>query len=215
MMMLPPADVEDKHAHAFIAHETGHQWWGNIVAWRSYRDQWLSEGFAEYSGILYAGKRDRERDKAAADLIREGREAAAQSSAYVARRRHRPLERHRAARAWTAAQYQQDARRVSGADLPEGRARPADAAFPDERSRHDERCGIRHDDDGLREQVPQRRRHHGAVRRGRRPALRQHAHRPQVPAARSELVLQPVGVQHRAAHATRWSTSSSPTPTDR
>ena len=23
MMMLPPADVEDKHAHAFIAHETG------------------------------------------------------------------------------------------------------------------------------------------------------------------------------------------------
>ena len=74
MMMLPPADVEDKHAHAFIAHETGHQWWGNIVAWRSYRDQWLSEGFAEYSGILYAGKRDREGAKAAADLIREGRE---------------------------------------------------------------------------------------------------------------------------------------------
>ena len=28
-------------------------WWGDIVAWRSYRDQWLSEGFAEYSGILY------------------------------------------------------------------------------------------------------------------------------------------------------------------
>ena len=74
MMMLPPADVEDKHAHAFIAHETGHQWWGNIVAWRSYRDQWLSEGFAEYSGILYAGKRDREGPKAAADLIKEGRE---------------------------------------------------------------------------------------------------------------------------------------------
>jgi hypothetical protein len=74
MMMLPPADVEDKHAHAFIAHETGHQWWGNIVAWRSYRDQWLSEGFAEYSGILYAGKRDREGAKAAADLIRESRE---------------------------------------------------------------------------------------------------------------------------------------------
>jgi len=74
MMMLAPVDIEDKHAHAFIAHETGHQWWGNIVAWRSYRDQWLSEGFAEYSGILYAGKRDREGPKAAADLIREGRE---------------------------------------------------------------------------------------------------------------------------------------------
>jgi hypothetical protein len=74
MMMLPPVDEPNKHAHAFIAHETGHQWWGNIVAWRSYRDQWLSEGFAEYSGILYAGKRDREGPKAAADLIKEGRE---------------------------------------------------------------------------------------------------------------------------------------------
>lgn len=75
MMMLPPADVEDKTTHAFIAHETAHQWWGNIVAWRSYRDQWLSEGFAEYSGILYAGKRDREGQKAAAELIRMAREA--------------------------------------------------------------------------------------------------------------------------------------------
>ena len=37
----------------FISHEGAHQWWGNIVGWRSYRDQWMSEGFAEYSGILY------------------------------------------------------------------------------------------------------------------------------------------------------------------
>jgi Peptidase family M1 domain len=44
--------------YQFIGHETAHQWWGNIVSWRSYRDQWLSEGFAEYSGILYAGARD-------------------------------------------------------------------------------------------------------------------------------------------------------------
>src|SRR5207244_13330477 len=44
--------------YKFIAHETAHQWWGGIVAWRSYRDQWLSEGFAEYSGILYTGVRD-------------------------------------------------------------------------------------------------------------------------------------------------------------
>jgi hypothetical protein len=75
MLMLPPAQRENKYTHAFIAHETAHQWWGNIVAWRSYRDQWLSEGFAEYSGLLYAGKRDREGPKAAADLIRELRES--------------------------------------------------------------------------------------------------------------------------------------------
>jgi len=75
LLMIPPVDRESKYTHAFIAHETAHQWWGNIVAWRSYRDQWLSEGFAEYSGILYAGRRDREGPKAAADLIRELRES--------------------------------------------------------------------------------------------------------------------------------------------
>ncbi|HET9528632.1 MAG TPA: M1 family aminopeptidase [Pyrinomonadaceae bacterium] len=58
MLMIPPTDRASKYTYSFIAHETAHQWWGNIVAWRSYRDQWLSEGFAEYSGILYTGLRD-------------------------------------------------------------------------------------------------------------------------------------------------------------
>ena len=58
MLMIPPTDRASKHTYRFIAHETAHQWWGNIVSWRSYRDQWLSEGFAEYSGILYTGLRD-------------------------------------------------------------------------------------------------------------------------------------------------------------
>ena len=58
LLMIPPADRASKYTYQFIAHETAHQWWGNIVAWRSYRDQWLSEGFAEYSGILYTGRRD-------------------------------------------------------------------------------------------------------------------------------------------------------------
>ncbi len=58
LLMIPAADRASKHTYSFIAHETAHQWWGGIVAWRSYRDQWLSEGFAEYSGILYTGVRD-------------------------------------------------------------------------------------------------------------------------------------------------------------
>ena len=57
LLMIPNADRASKYTYQFIAHETAHQWWGNIVAWRSYRDQWLSEGFAEYSGILYTGLR--------------------------------------------------------------------------------------------------------------------------------------------------------------
>jgi len=58
LLMIPNADRASKNTYAFIAHETAHQWWGGLVAWRSYRDQWLSEGFAEYSGILYTGIRD-------------------------------------------------------------------------------------------------------------------------------------------------------------
>jgi aminopeptidase N len=57
LLMIPPTDTANKYTYSFIAHETAHQWWGNIVAWRSYRDQWLSEGFAEYSGVLYTGVR--------------------------------------------------------------------------------------------------------------------------------------------------------------
>jgi hypothetical protein len=69
MLMIPPADRANKRTYSFIAHETAHQWWGNIVAWRSYRDQWLSEGFAEYSGILYTSRRDGR--GAAEDLLSE------------------------------------------------------------------------------------------------------------------------------------------------
>ena len=34
-------------------HETAHQWWGHVIGWTSYRDQWMSEGFSEFSTSLY------------------------------------------------------------------------------------------------------------------------------------------------------------------
>lgn len=34
-------------------HEVAHQWWGHSVGWSSYHDQWLSEGFAEFSAGLF------------------------------------------------------------------------------------------------------------------------------------------------------------------
>jgi hypothetical protein len=34
-------------------HEVAHQWWGHMVGWTSYRDQWISEGFAEFSASLF------------------------------------------------------------------------------------------------------------------------------------------------------------------
>jgi len=42
----------------FRAHEVSHQWWGHEVGWKSYHDQWLSEGFAQFSGNLYVQFRD-------------------------------------------------------------------------------------------------------------------------------------------------------------
>ena len=64
MLMIPKADLAQKRTFSFIAHETSHQWWGDLVLWRSYRDLWLSEGFAEYSGASYTGLRT----KAATEL---------------------------------------------------------------------------------------------------------------------------------------------------
>ncbi|HWZ32325.1 MAG TPA: M1 family aminopeptidase [Bryobacteraceae bacterium] len=34
-------------------HEVAHQWWGHMVGWATYRDQWLSEGFAEFSAGVF------------------------------------------------------------------------------------------------------------------------------------------------------------------
>ncbi|MGD0362280.1 MAG: carboxypeptidase regulatory-like domain-containing protein [Bryobacteraceae bacterium] len=34
-------------------HEVAHQWWGHMVGWASYHDQWLSEGFADFSAGLF------------------------------------------------------------------------------------------------------------------------------------------------------------------
>jgi hypothetical protein len=74
MLLLPYVEGIDEATRtvfAFLAHETSHQWWGNVVAWRSYRDQWLSEGFAEYSGMLYTGLR--QNPKALRDLLKRAR----------------------------------------------------------------------------------------------------------------------------------------------
>jgi hypothetical protein len=34
-------------------HEIAHQWWGHTVGFRGYRDQWMSEGFADASASLF------------------------------------------------------------------------------------------------------------------------------------------------------------------
>lgn len=34
------------------AHETAHQWWGDLITWTSYRDQWFSEGLSNYCALM-------------------------------------------------------------------------------------------------------------------------------------------------------------------
>lgn len=74
LLFLPTQGYSHTHEFAFVSHEVAHQWWGNVVGWRSYRDQWLSEGFAEYSGVLYTGFRLKNQDKEL-DLVEDMRES--------------------------------------------------------------------------------------------------------------------------------------------
>ena len=52
----------DAHGRLFFsdilyAHETAHQWWGNIVNAAGYHDEWLMEALADYSALLYLEKK--------------------------------------------------------------------------------------------------------------------------------------------------------------
>jgi hypothetical protein len=40
-------------------HEVAHQWWGNVVGWDAYRDQWIDEAIANYFALLYADTQKR------------------------------------------------------------------------------------------------------------------------------------------------------------
>jgi hypothetical protein len=47
--------MDDPHAYFKVVapHEVAHQWWGHAVGFNSYRDQWMSEGFADASASIY------------------------------------------------------------------------------------------------------------------------------------------------------------------
>jgi hypothetical protein len=44
-------------------HEVSHQWWGHMVGWASFHDQWLSEGFADFSAGLFLQATEKNSDK--------------------------------------------------------------------------------------------------------------------------------------------------------
>ncbi len=50
-----PAYSDDASGYYTVVapHEVAHQWWGHTVGFSSYRDQWMSEGFADMSASIY------------------------------------------------------------------------------------------------------------------------------------------------------------------
>ena len=57
-LALRMPEVEKIDSDCVIAHETAHQWWGDLVTWSGYRDQWIVEGLATYSSLLLLESQD-------------------------------------------------------------------------------------------------------------------------------------------------------------
>ena len=71
---------------AFRAHEVAHQWWGHLVGWKSYHDQWLSEAFAEYFSGWYIQRKyqnDEQKRGRFFDLLDLWRDDVYQKGSYV------------------------------------------------------------------------------------------------------------------------------------
>jgi hypothetical protein len=66
----------------FRSHEVAHQWWGIGVDFKTYHDQWLSEGFAEYSGLLYVQTILKDNDKFF-DMLDEWKEKILNNRQYI------------------------------------------------------------------------------------------------------------------------------------
>jgi len=46
-------DTKGQYWKVVEPHEVAHEWWGHSIGWTSYRDQWMSEGFADFSASLF------------------------------------------------------------------------------------------------------------------------------------------------------------------
>ena len=172
-------------------HEVAHQWWGHIIGWKSYRDQWMSEGFAEFSTSLYAQTVRRAREVhrvlgGSAQAHRRVAPADEGSQALHGGPRHAGLPPHQ----------RQDRRVLPVPRLPEGRLHSPHAADDDVRPQDRGRALQGHDAGLHQDALQQGRLDRGLQARGREAHDAGDEPRRQRP---DGLVLQPVGLRHGGA----------------
>jgi hypothetical protein len=63
--------VNETLSNQVVAHETAHQWWGDLVTWSSYHDQWMMEALANYSSLMMLESEDPARFRLAMDKYRD------------------------------------------------------------------------------------------------------------------------------------------------
>src|SRR5579872_3573250 len=68
---LHMSPVEKTLISQVIAHETAHQWWGDLVMWGGYRDQWLVEALANYSSMMVLEAENPQQFRAAMEKYRD------------------------------------------------------------------------------------------------------------------------------------------------
>lgn len=54
-----------------VVHETAHEWWGDLLGWSRYRDQWWVEALANYSSLMLLEKEDPARFRNVMDRLRD------------------------------------------------------------------------------------------------------------------------------------------------
>jgi len=69
---VEPNRAERLRYEPVIAHETAHQWWGDLINWQSYRDQWIVEALANYSALMLVESHDPGRFREIMQAYRDG-----------------------------------------------------------------------------------------------------------------------------------------------
>jgi hypothetical protein len=59
-VFLTPEEKKELHVNPLasllsaqvLTHETAHMWWGDLITWSTYRDQWMFEGLSNYCALM-------------------------------------------------------------------------------------------------------------------------------------------------------------------